>query len=348
MKHAMKSGAIAAAAVLSMTAAGCGSSSKNSTGGGAESLEGRTIGVLVTSLQSESEARFANYTKEAAAVLGWETTIIDGLGNPQQWAKGTQQLVTQKVDAIITIGIDAPAITQGLQAADAAGIPVIATNVSVAPTGKELFDAVYADDDEAMGMALADYALEKSAGAKAVGQTATVVYAADLLVQGAKKQFAKKGGSMEDIQDIDATNLAPSFAKTAVSLTQGHPDAEYLISCCDFAPAIDLPALEQAGKSDVTLMTRYDNASSLRFMADGAKLVLVVTNSERTILQAVESLAAYFADDVEIPVTYPGDDFELTVIDKSSMPAEGERVYDTPGMLSDFGSAMKSKYGLDD
>lgn len=306
-------------------------------------LPKKTIGVLVTSMQSESLARFADVTKTAAAELGWTTTVVDGKNDPQAWAQGAQQLVSQKVDAILTMAIDAPTVTQGLQAAKAAGIPVIATDVSVAPTGKELFSAVYSDDDAALGKALADYALQHDPKAKAVGQTATAVYAADLLVQAAKKELAAKGGSMQEIQDIDVTNLAPSFGKTAVSLTQGHPDAKYLISCCDFAPAIDLPALQQAGKSSVTLMTRYDNASSLKFMAKGAKLVLVAANTERTNLQALDVLAAYFAKKTPIPATYPGDDFKFKVIDKSSMPSNGT-VYPSDETLKTFTARWKSMY----
>jgi ribose transport system substrate-binding protein len=325
-------------------------SSTSAAGGSDDSglvaLPTKKIGLIVASLQSESLARFAENTKAAAKVLRWTAEVVDGQSNPQVWASGTQQLVAQHVDAIITMAIDAPAITQPLQAAKSAGIPVIAADVSVAPTGKELFTAVYSDDDKALGAALADYAVEKSPGAKAVGQTATAVYAADLLVQSAKGELEAKEGSMEEIQDIDVTNLAPSFGETAVSLTQGNADAEYLISCCDFAPAIDLPALQQAGQDDITLMTRYDNASSLKYMADGANLVVVAANTERTNLQALDVLAAYFANETPIPATYPNDDFQFQVIDASSMPADGKTVFPFDEMLASFTDRWQSTYAI--
>ncbi|MGW5520153.1 sugar ABC transporter substrate-binding protein [Nocardia africana] len=327
-----------------LSAAGCAGESSSSSGGGT-GLQGKKIGVLVTSMQSESEARFAQDTAKAAGILGWKTDIKDGQNNPQVWAQQAQQLVSSKVDAIITIGIDAPTITQALQSAKSASIPVIATNVSVAPTGKDLFSAVYSDDDVALGKTLAGYAIEKSPGAKAVGQTATAVYAADQLVQAAKAEIAAKGGTMAEVQDVDVTNLASSFGGTTVSLVQGHPDAKYLVSCCDFAPAIDLPALQQVGNTNVTLLTRYDNDSSLEAIRRGAKLAIVATNSERTNLQALDVLAAFFAKGTPIPAAYPGDKFETTMVDASNVPPAGS-VYPFQTLQAPFEQKWTSEYKI--
>ena len=306
-------------------------------------LEPRTIGVLGASQQSESIARFAQVTSDAAAQLGWDVLVVDGENNPQVWADRSLELVTQQVDAILTIAIDAPAITPALEAAAEAGIPVIAVDVSVAPVGRELFDAVYSDDDARLGAELAQYAMDQTPGAVVVGQTASVVYAADLLVQSAAETLEAGDGTMAEIQDIDVTDLFGSFAATAVSLVQGNPDAQYLVSCCDFSPLVDLPAFDQAGVADVTLLTRYENDSSMAFIRDGAPLVVVAANTERTNLQALDVLADYFANGTPIPETYPGDNFETSIVDASNAPADG-RVFPIEDIVAPFVEKWSALY----
>ena len=308
-------------------------------------LEPRTIGVLGASQQSESIARFAQVTSDAAEQLGWEVLIVDGENNPQVWADRSLELVTQQVDAILTIAIDAPAITPALEAAEEAGIPVIAVDVSVAPAGRELFDAVYSDDDARLGSELAQYAMEQTPGAVVVGQTASVVYAADLLVQSAAETLEAGDGTMAEIQDIDVTDLFGSFAATAVSLVQGNPETRYLVSCCDFSPLVDLPAFDQAGVEDVTLLTRYENDSSMAFIRDGAPLVVVAANTERTNLQALDVLADYFANGTPIPATYPGDNFEISIVDASNAPDTG-RVFPIEDIVAPFAEKWSALYSV--
>lgn len=342
------------AAVTCMTVA-CSSSSESSSksspatisGSGATPLPAKRIGVVGVTMQSESVARWADNTKTAAEALGWSAEIKDGQNNPQVWPQQAQQLVAEKVDAIITIGIDAPTISQTLQEAKAAGIPVIAADITVDPTGKDLFTANYSDDDQALGSALANYAADKTPQAKAVAQNLSPVYGADRFVQAFGDQLAARHGFVEDVQDLDIANVAESFSKTAVSLTQGHPDASYLLGCCDIAPVLDMPALQQAGNTSTTLLARYDNPSTLEYIRSGAKVVAVAANTDRTNLQALDVLAAYFASQEPIPAVYPNDDFQLQIVDEANVPSEGQ-IYDFDQQLEEYKTKWGSEYKLDD
>jgi ABC-type sugar transport system substrate-binding protein len=287
-----------------------------------EQLKARKLGIVVINTQSESLANWANHLAAAAEKLGWTPIIKNGESNPAVVATLLPELLTQGVDAIITMAVDAPLMTQGLAAAKAKNVPVIATVVGVNPAGKENFTAVYAVNDRALGVALANYLVDKNPKAVAVGQTATLVYAADQLVVGAKETLAKRGASMAAVQDNDVTNLVTSFTQTTSDLALSHPEASALISCCDFAPLMDLPALKAANRSDMTLMTRVDNPSTIQAMKAGANVVVAAFRTDRYNLLALDALVAHFGKNTPIPAatTLDGD---IKVVDKDHIPASG-------------------------
>ena len=141
-------------------------------------------------------------------------------------ATALPELLNEGVDAVLTMAVDATLISEGLTAAKAKNVPVIATSVDVNPAGKSLFSAVYAPDSYGLGVSLADYLLKKNPKAIAVGQTVTIVYAADRLVVGAKETLQKSGGSMEAVVDADVTNLVNSFTQTTTDLALGASEGD--------------------------------------------------------------------------------------------------------------------------
>jgi len=219
-----------------------------------DELKPRKIGVLVITLQSESLARWSGQIQAAAAKLNWQVVVKDGQNNPAVVANALPELLNEGVDAVITMALDAPLMTEGLKLAKAKNIPVIATSVDVSPAGKEMFTANYAPDSYVFGTAIVEYLLKKTPHVVTVGQDVSIVYAADRLLVGAKDALAKGGGTMEAVADVDVTNLVNSFTQTATDLALGHPNASVLITCCDFSALIDLPALKSANRADM-LMT---------------------------------------------------------------------------------------------
>jgi ABC-type sugar transport system substrate-binding protein len=307
-----------------------------------DDLKPRKIGVLVITLQSESLARWSDQIKQAAAKLKWDVVIKDGQNNPAVVATALPELVNEGVDAVITMALDAPLMTEGLKLAKSKNIPVIATSVDVNPAGKELFTATYAPDSYFLGVAIADYLLKKYPHVKTVGQDVSIVYAADRLLVGAKDTLAKGGGTMEAIGDVDVTNLVNSFTQTATDLALGHPDAKALITCCDFSALIDLPALKAANRPDLLMTARYDNDTSLQAIRAGAPLIIAVDHSAIANLEALSALAAYFASKTPIPPTLATTS-EIKVIDKDNIPKEGP-VYPFDPDLAAYGERWSKAY----
>jgi ABC-type sugar transport system substrate-binding protein len=288
-----------------------------------EVLKPRKIGVIVINTGSESLARWANNVQAAGEKLHWEVIIKNGESNPAVVSTLLPELLTQGVDAVITMAVDAPLIAQGLAEAKAKNVPVIATVVGVNPAGRDNFSAVYAINDYDLGVALADYLVKKDPKAVAVGQTATLVYAADQLVVGAKDELEKRGAKMAAVSDNDVTNLVNSFTQTTTDLALAHPEASALISCCDFAPPIDLPALKSAHRAEMTLMTRFDNPSSIQAMKAGAHLVFAASRTDAYNLAALDVLMDHFTRGAPIPRSLPDLKSDIVVIDRDNIPAQG-------------------------
>src|SRR5271154_6210837 len=79
-----------------------------------DELKPRKIGVLVITLQSESLARWSAQIQAAAAKLNWQVIVKDGQNNPAVVASALPELVDEGVDAVITMALDAPLMTEGL------------------------------------------------------------------------------------------------------------------------------------------------------------------------------------------------------------------------------------------
>src|SRR6266536_4616025 len=150
---------ICAATVMLMGVAACGSEDNRGdaisvpvSAGGAK-LGSGTIGILSLNGQSEVLMHWADTATKAAAEMGWKATVADGKGDPSVWSQAMQNFVNQRVDGIITLAVDPAPIAAQLRAAKEAGIPVIATGITVSDPGQ--FAAVYAPDDAEFGRVLA-------------------------------------------------------------------------------------------------------------------------------------------------------------------------------------------------
>ena len=148
---------------------------------------------------------------------------------------------------------------------------------------------------------------------------------------------------MEAVADIDLTNLVNSFTQTATDLALAHPKATALITCCDFSPLIDLPAIKAANRTDLLLTARYDNDSSLQAIRSGASLVVVTDHTSLANLKAVDALAAYFAKKEPIPASLKDPTGEFKVIDKDNVPATGS-VWSFDADLAEYATRWSQAY----
>lgn len=129
-----------AAAVLVLSTVGCGA---GDTSAGAGSEKPR-IGVTVydmSSFISEGKTGMEAYSKAKDIDLLWNSANSDVSTQANQ----VDQYISQKVDAIVIVPVQADSLQPQLAAAKAAGIPVLAVNAALS-SGAELAATVLPDD----------------------------------------------------------------------------------------------------------------------------------------------------------------------------------------------------------
>lgn len=92
------------------------------------------VALITCDQNAEGCARPARAQQEAAKLLGWETTLFDGQGNPAKQLEAINAAIDAKYDAIILDLVDTRTTQEGIQRALKAGIPMISVaNLSNEP-----------------------------------------------------------------------------------------------------------------------------------------------------------------------------------------------------------------------
>jgi len=113
--------------------------------------------VGVDSYQTTYEKAF----KEAAAAeSGVETVVLDAGGDVARQIAQVQDLIQQKVNAIIIWPTNGKAVVPAVRKAQAAGIPVIVTNSNIAPEGAEFIASFSGPNNIQQGASAAELMCE--------------------------------------------------------------------------------------------------------------------------------------------------------------------------------------------
>lgn len=182
------------------------------------------IGLVTINLQ----ALFFNQINAAAQAMadeqGVELQIISGNDDSVTQANAIDTLVADGVDAIIVDAIDTEGIKPSVQAADAAGIPVVAVDAIV---DDPAVDAQVGTANAEGGAQMAEALLEQSGGSGEVG----IVGALNSTIQLERQQGftdAVTAGGMTVGTVVDGKNVQETAQSAAENLLTGSPDLEYV------------------------------------------------------------------------------------------------------------------------
>jgi ribose transport system substrate-binding protein len=349
---------LVALAVLSACGSSNDSSTSSSAAGSASTTSGSAhtafvgstklpsgkVGVLQVNAQSERIQLWGKTAQDGLSKLGWSAEVVDGKGDPAAWAQAMSTFITEKVDGIITLAIDPAAILPQLKAAKAAGIPVITAGITVAGNGTDQYAARYAPPDGTFGQVLVKYLKTKfPAGTQYTDQDLTAVSGAHALITAADPLMQAAGFKLAGTKDLNPADLVPQTTKAAVDLARGNPDAKIMVTCCDFAPPIVIPALKQAGKASVLIAARYDNPSNLALIRKGAPVVIAAADSDISVLTAIDQLVAKKASGTAIDPKADVGKYTFSIVTKDNVPASGF-VYDPAEQIAAFAKKWESEY----
>lgn len=214
-----------------------------------------TIGVSIY-YYSEFITLMCEGIEEKADELGVDVVILDANNDSANQITQLENLIAQKVDALLVAAVDSDAIVPALDMAEEAGIPLVGVNMTI-NTEEEYW--YVGPDDVLAGELEAQAAIDKIGGAGNV-----------VILEGPIGQSAQLD-RMEGNQNVlaenpDITLLANQTANwsrdEAVSIMenwlQAYPDINAVIAHNDEMALGAIQAIEAAGKMDEITVTGVD------------------------------------------------------------------------------------------
>jgi ABC-type sugar transport system substrate-binding protein len=324
--------AVFGSAVLVVSLAACGSSavgdgdsSAPATGSAGGDISGKTIGVWEALGAAEVQQRTLAAVQASTDALGWTAQVVDGEGDPSKMQQRLQSLVDAKVDAIVLIFPQPAVITSQLEAAKAAGIPVVSAGFVAEDT--PLVATQYVADQVKMSQLLTERIKSDfpSGGNFAIINLPGYIGVTQR-VDTFKSEITPEYKIVAE-KDVPLTDVFGGTTKAGTDILNANPDLSAFFSCCDFGGQALAPALQQTGR-DVPTYTFYAVPSVLDLVRAG-KVTVAENDEAKTGAMAVDGLAHYFADGSALDAATQLEQFPIqyTVVDKTNAPAKGQDVY---------------------
>nr|WP_300004867.1 sugar ABC transporter substrate-binding protein [Tissierella sp.] len=243
--------------VLAFTLAACTPEGKdpvetpNDTGGG----EKLRMGYITMDLGNPYFVRLIDGMKEKAAELNIELSVIDGKNEVEPQIKAMEDLITQKVDAIILSANDSTALNPMIQEAKAAGIRVIAANAEVGDPDAFIGSIEY-DNGFQAGEIAGQYIKDNLNGKANVAiLNFSTIPAALERTKGQKEGLLSIAPDAEIIAEPDAHTRELGL-NTIETLLQSNPDLNVILGINDDAVLGAYQAMMTAGKDgdDIVLV----------------------------------------------------------------------------------------------
>lgn len=199
--------------------------------------------VYVSSDQSYvSYVNWGTGIEQAADVLGWKVTTLDGKGTVSDSLQAMQQAVAMNPTAIIT-SADASGLQQAIEQAVGNGIPVIGIHATAFPGPDpelNLYDNITSDPAE-IGLAEAAYVIAESNGAARLIHTLDTQYAIARFKAEATETPVK---NLETATFLEQINIPVAEQSTRIPtvvsgiLAEHGTEDLWITTCCDnFYPA---------------------------------------------------------------------------------------------------------------
>ena len=258
--------------------------------------EGLKIGFSQVTLQSPFYVQLKDGA-EAAATAGGDTLVfLDANGDVSKQNDDIQDLITQGVNVLIINPVNPEAVAPSLEAAAAAGIPVITVDRPVAKGAV----AHIGRDNKAMGKMVGEAVLARL---KADGVEAAQIIEIQGDAGGSVMMDRRDGfhaaleGSGHTIVEGPYAEYIRANAVTAMQdLIQANPDVKVVYAHNDDMALGALQVLKESGRTDVLVAGVDGLSEALGVMAEGGPYVATALNDPQYLgdvtIQVARELAA--------------------------------------------------------
>lgn len=187
--------------------------------------------------------------EKAAAAVGFELVQWENQGQPAQWVQGMNHAINQKFDLIDLVGgTDPRVLVPQVEAAKAAGIPVVASHYS--GLEQEVPNATHAVpiDYFKAGQLLVDWAVVETGGKlNALLMYTTGPLSTDSMMAGIDAELAKCPDCKVTKKNILVTDWATRTQPTVQAALLADPTINYVIVMYDSMTQFVVPAIEIVG-----------------------------------------------------------------------------------------------------
>lgn len=226
-------------------------------------------------VQINQQALFFNQMNEgaqkAADEAGAELVIFNANDDPAAQNDAIETYIQQGVDGIIVVAIDVNGIMPAVQAADAAGIPVVAVD-AILPEGpqKAQIGVDNAEAGKMMGEFFVKHVDEGMGGSAKLG----IVGALNSFIQNVRQKGFEDVVTGNDKVTmagvVDGRNIQDNALSAAENLITGNPDLTAIYATGEPALLGAVAAVESQGKQDSVKIFGWDlTAQAIKGIDDG-------------------------------------------------------------------------------
>lgn len=236
-------------------------------------LAGRDVWFVTLSMNQFSLDMFAGVS-EAAQAAGMNAVSFDGQGTLSRASEGLEQAVAQGAAGIVLVALDPSLVSAPLQAAEAAGIPVLDFMSNTEGVATEHTFASLTSDFRTDGKLAADWSMARTGCASDM----VLVHASVLKIWTEEVEAARAEleALCEDcdssVIDVDLPNISTSLPTQLTSKLQADPDVTDVFVAWDSAVPFIQPVVASSGLSPApSVMARDGISTSLEMVAAGTQ-----------------------------------------------------------------------------
>ena len=256
-----------------------------------------TVGFLLNNGAVGTLVAIEKAAQAQVESMGGKFIGYDAATDAQKQVSQMDQLISQKVDAIIAYSVTDATLTQGIQSAAKAGIPVIQVEVPTnpaTPLNAGAISLVTIDHDVGCYETM-KYISEQTPGAKLAFMKYGLPNEAIGYILDRARYWAQQFKLTIFPDEGSAINPSPAAASDAAqSILAKHPDANYIVAFNDVSANATAKVLSAAGNTSIKVITpNCGDALTVPLIQDGS--VTCVWSGPYVKLGQQVAIAAYDA-----------------------------------------------------
>jgi ribose transport system substrate-binding protein len=216
--------------------------------------------------------------QKAADAAGANLVIFNANNDPAAQNNAIENYIQQKVNGLIVVAIDTNGIMPAVNAADAAGIPVVAVDAVLPAEGPQ--KAQIGVDNEGAGKMIGEHFLnvvKADMGGKAkLGIVGALNSTIQNIRQKGFEDVVKTDSNIAMAGVVDGRNVQDSALSAAENLITANPDLTAIYATGEPALLGAVAAIESQGKQDQVRLVGWDLTASAIKGIDGGYVVGVV------------------------------------------------------------------------